>query len=343
MKARLLVGALAAALVAAVQPQDWADFDAEWANSPEYETTKALCRQLRGREPPPADRPTPGQARSLAGCSSEALYYGIGRAADPDQARLCAFAEAEEGADQPFAGRAMLMTIYANGVGARRDLDVAIHLACGLDGAPAESHGRISHLAELRAQARSGSDFHYCDDITSGISGGVCAEHMAQIEGARRDAELARLLSGWTAAKRAAFAPLRQAFEAYVEAHAEGEVDMSGTLRNALYIGAQEALRAEFLGMLRHLEARTAPVSSAAQYRAADTDLNLAYREALRAVQGERDGTVTADGIRDAQRAWLRYRDAFVAFAAVKYPRLSRDSVAAWLTRQRTALLRGEE
>ncbi|MEA3018182.1 MAG: hypothetical protein QOI38_2904 [Sphingomonadales bacterium] len=343
MKTRLLVAALAAVLAAAVQPQDWAEFDAEWANSPEYETSKALCRQLRGHEPPAADRPTPAQARSLTDCSSEALYYGIGRAADPERARLCALTEAEAGADQPFAGRAMLMTIYANGVGARRDLDVAIHLACGLDGAPAESHGRVSHLAELRAQGWSGADFHYCDDITSGISGGICAEHRAQIEGGRRTAELARLLSGWTAAELEAFGPLQQAFEAYVEAHAEGEVDMSGTLRNALYIGAQEALRTEFLEMLRHLEGRTAPVASAAQFRAADADLNRAYREALRAVASEPDGTVTADGIRAAQRAWLRYRDAFVAFAAVKSPRLPRDSVAAWLTWRRTALLRGEE
>jgi uncharacterized protein YecT (DUF1311 family) len=343
MKARLLVAALAGVLVAAVQPQDWGDFDAEWANSPEYETTKALCRQLRGREPPAADRPTPAQARSLRACSSEALYYGIGSAADPEQARLCAFTEAQEGADQPFAGRAMLMTIYANGVGARRDLDVALHLACGLDGAPAESHGRVSHLAELRTQGWSGSDFHYCDDITSGISGGICAEHRAQIDGARREGELARLLSGWTAAEREAFAPLRQALEAYVEAHADGEVDMSGTLRNALYISAQEALRTEFLEMLLNLESRSAPVSSAAQSRAADADLNRAYRDALRAVASEPDGTVTADGIRDAQRAWLRYRDAFVAFAAVKSPRLPRDSVAAWLTRHRTALLRGGE
>jgi hypothetical protein len=43
---------------------------------PEYESSKALCRALRGREPPAADRPTPAQAAALAGCSSEDLYYG---------------------------------------------------------------------------------------------------------------------------------------------------------------------------------------------------------------------------------------------------------------------------
>ena len=40
-------------------------------------------------------------------------------------------------------------------------------------------------------------------------------------------------------------------------------------------------------------------------------------------------------------RAWLRYRDAFHAFAAVKYPRVPRDSLAAWLTRNRSEIIPG--
>ena len=344
MKTRLLIAALAAALVAAVQPQDWADFNAEWANSPEYATSKAICAQLRTREPPAADRPTRAQSAALRGCSSEALYYGVGMPADPERARLCAFTE-DDGEEllEPFAGRAMLMVMYANGIGARRDLDVAAHLACGLDGAPAESHGRVSRLAALRAQGWTGTDFHYCDDITSGISAGLCAAHEAQIAGGLREAEIATLVAGWTQRERAAFAPLRAAFDAYVDAHADGEVDTSGTLRNALYIGARESLATEFLQMLRQIEAGTAPVSRAEEYRAADADLNRVYREALREAVGDSYGTVTSEGIRDAQRAWLRYRDAFLAFAAIRYPRMSRDSLATWLTRQRTGLLRGED
>lgn len=344
MKARLIIAALAAALVAAVQPQDWADFNAEWANSPEYATSKAICAQLRTREPPAADRPTAAQSASLRGCSSEALYYGIGMRADPERARLCAFTE-DDGEEllEPFAGRAMLMVMYANGIGARRDLDVAAHLACGLDGAPAESHGRVSHLNELRAQGWTGTDFHYCDDITSGISAGLCAAHEAQIAAGPREAEIARLAGSWTQRERGALATLRSAFAAYVDAHANGEVDTSGTLRNAMYVGARESLSTEFLQMLRQLEAGTAPVSSAAEYRAADADLNRYYREALGQAGGDSYGTVTSEGIRDAQRAWLRYRDAFLAFAAVRYPRFSRDAVATWLTRQRTQLLRGED
>jgi uncharacterized protein YecT (DUF1311 family) len=340
VKSAAFLALAAAAGLAAAQPEDWGDFDAEWANNPEYESSKGLCRGLRDREPPVSDRPTPAQAAELRGCSSEDLYYGIGMPADPERARLCAFVEADEAPGHAFSGRAMLMTIYANGRGARRDLDVAIHLACGIDGAPAESHGRVTHLAELRDRGWSGSNFHYCDDITSGLSGGSCAGHAAAVAGARREAELARISAGWAADARRSFAALRETFDAYAEAHASGETNLSGTLRVALQVGAEERLRDQFLEMIRLLEAGDAPAFSAQQMRMADAVLNSAYRQALRANRGGGAEAVGPDGIRDAQRAWLRYRDAFLAFAAIRYPNARRHSLAAWLTRQRNELLR---
>ena len=50
-------------------------------------------------------------------------------------------------------------------------------------------------------------------------------------------------------------------------------------------------------------------------------------------------GTVNKDGIRTAQRAWLRYRDAWLAFARIRYPQLNADSLRAALTEKRTASL----
>jgi len=335
----------AAALVAAAaaQSEDWGDFDAEWANSPEYEASKALCRSLRTREPPASDRPTPQQAAALRGCSSESLYYGIGRPADPERARLCAFVEADEGSNGPFAGRTTLMAIYANGAGVRRDLEIAIHLACGVEGAPAESHGRVTHLAELREQGWTGTDFHFCNDITSGLAGGACADHEATIAGARREAELDRISGRFAPSQARAFAALRAAHGAYVDAHGDGEVDLSGTLRAAMQIGAQEALRDELLETVRLLERGGEQPYGPGDFRRADADLNTAYRVALRADHGDHPGAVTAEGIRTAQRAWLRYRDAVLAFAALRHPGVPRDALAALLTVQRTRLLAPED
>lgn len=345
MRMKLALPLLALALSAAADPPwDWGDPD-QWTDSPDFAASKALCRQLEDREPPPADRPDAATAASLKDCDSEKLYYGIGMKADPVRARQCAFVEAarqEQGA--AFFGRDMLMTIYANGVGAKRDYDVAIHLACGVQGAPMESHGRVMHLAELKAEESEASDFHFCDDTTSGYASGLCARHGARITDAKRDAALAHLTSSWSTEERKALETLWKAHADFVEASASGETDLSGTARGAFVVEAEEALKDEFVAILQALSAGKAPRATAAQARAADAALNAAYRK-LMADTGpeEYPGTVTKDGIRTAQRAWLRYRDAFLAFTAVKFPMISRDTILALVTRKRTEMLSADE
>jgi hypothetical protein len=333
--------AVALAISAAFEPPwDWGDSDEQWASSTEFEPSKAICRKLRDREPPASDRPDPATARSLKGCDSEALYYGIGKPADPVRARQCAFVEAEGDEGGVFWGRTMLMTIYANGRGAKRDLEVAAHLACGIEGAAMESHGRVTRLAELEAKAWKGRDFHFCDDITSGLAMGHCARHFADVEKAKRESEMAERTRGWTMAEKRALAGLRRAHEAYVEAHGLGETDLSGTARGAMVVEAEERERDSFAALLASLSAGHLPPGGAPAYRAADLRLNAAYRQVIRDIApSESPGAVTREGIRDAQRAWLRYRDAFLAFAAVKFPRVGRDGLAAWLTEQRTEVL----
>ncbi len=337
--------AVALALAAAVEPPwDWGDSKDEWASSGDFETSKAICRKLRDREPPASDRPDPATAAALKGCSSESLYYGIGMPADPVRARQCAFLEADDEDGGVFSGRTMLMTVYANGRGANRDLDVAAHLACGIEGAAMESHGRVTHLAELEAKGWKGRDFHFCDDITSGLAMGYCASHEAGLSGPRREAALAAMSAGWTAAEKQAFARLRTAHWAYVEAHGSGEVDLTGTARGAMVVGAEEALREELVEVLERLRSGRALPIPAGRLRAEDSALNAAYRTRLREVAGGGEFSgMTAESIRTAERAWLRYRDSFLAFAAIKFPRAPRAELAAWLTRQRTALLTEEE
>ncbi|HYG46669.1 MAG TPA: lysozyme inhibitor LprI family protein [Allosphingosinicella sp.] len=111
-----------------------------------------------------------------------------------------------------------------------------------------------------------------------------------------------------------------------------------------MVIGAEEALREELVEVLERLRSGRALPTPAARLPAEDSALNAAYRKRLGETSGEHyPGAVTRQGVRDAERAWLRYRDAFLAFAAIKFPRVPRDELAAWLTRKRTALLMQEE
>lgn len=142
----LVLAGLALALAGPAAAQSWGEEKSQLTDDPKFAASKALCRKLEDREPPAADRPTPAQSRALKNCDSETLYYGEGRAPDYAKARMCAFMEEDGGkgssrTDGVFAGQTILMQIYANGLGVKRNYDVAIAYACAIEGAPLRSTG----------------------------------------------------------------------------------------------------------------------------------------------------------------------------------------------------------
>jgi uncharacterized protein YecT (DUF1311 family) len=294
-----------------------------------------VCQQVATHPFPPKDRPPPDVATTLQDCSSYELYYGFLGNRNPGRARMCAYDEINRPEENsPFVGKAMLMTIYANGIGARRDLDLAIRLACEIDGAPAEMEGRVMHLAELRERNWQGEDFSLCDDITSGYMAGFCADHGEKFATQKRPKRLNAIQAGWSAADMEEFAILRTTADRYFQVHAENEVDQSGTARAALSIADTASQEEQFAGILELLEKRSLPPCSSSELRDADARLNDVYGK----VQANRDlegGTVTRGGIRNTQRMWLRYRDAWLKFCRKRYPACSADSIKCYLTQKR--------
>lgn len=322
---------------------DWGNPGGDLATNPQYARSQALCRSVANRTVPAADRPDAATATRLLGCDAEAHYYGIGVARDPVRARQCALTQLPTDPTlEPFAGRAMLTTIYANGEGAARNLDLAIHLACTVPGAePAEYDRRVTHLGRLRDQHWQGSDFSWCDDIDPGLGTGLCASHQAALARPQREAAQRALIARWTPAQRRAYEPLRRAFEEFVAASKEGELARGGSSYGPLRSRLEQGLRDQFADMLQRLERGRAPRFTAGQLRTEDLQLNQAYQARLADERQFDAPGISPDSIQNAQRAWLRYRDAFLAFAAVKYPRVPRDSLAAWITQNRSQIIPG--
>ena len=332
--------ALLAVLIAAAAPaQNWADEKSPPQFAKDYAASKAVCRKLGDPRPPAADRPTAAQSRALKRCAAEALYYGEGMKPDYAKARLCAFTEADGADDQVFGGSTILMQLYANGLGVKRDLDVATAYACSIDGAPAERSGRVDSLTALKARP-SPKRFDYCDDVTSGFAGGFCAARDAEIAKGGRSSRTKGLEARMAPAARDAFKALQAAAARFTDAHGGGEVDMSGTARAQIEIDEEEAVRNAFLAHVRTLLDGRWPSASASDAKTADAALNVAYRKA-QAFLATKDNysTVKPAGSKTAQRAWLAYRDAFVRFAATAKPEVTADAVAAELTRERTGQL----
>jgi hypothetical protein len=300
--------------------------------------TSLTCERVKGVAFPTGDQPEEAETKALQGCSSEGLLYGIAQAVDPAKARTCAYLERSAGDERVFGGSAILMTIYANGLGVRRNLDLALHLACGLDAAPAEMESRIAHLERMRSQAAGQALFSLCDDVTSGFMGGHCAAHELRIKQAKRTQRHDRALTGWTAAQRAAFKKLRATANAFFQARTANEIDLSGTARSALEAEEEDNLEAAFDKISEALEHRSVPPASPANLAEVDRRLNALYGRIMNA-KGNDWGTVTRDGIRATERQWVKYRDGWTAFAGVAYPNADASALKGWLTQQRMEML----
>jgi hypothetical protein len=313
---------------------------------------EATCQRFQHVNIPAEDLPTPEQERQLAKYESENLYYGVDGAPRPVEARLLAYGERARGLGiaygmtTPVAGAAILTMIYANGRGVPRNIDLAMRFACEAGGAPAEMEGRLAHLEQLRTDSASGSDYDLCDDITSGYMQGFCADKEARFDNAQMAHNLSAVTARWSPTEQAAFRDLTSVFDAFVRIQSDKEVDQSGTGRAAFILQEESSLRHDLLASLRTFEADTLPAYTADDFRRADLVLNAVYARALEAGTPTRGspyysslGTVTTDGIRQTERAWLRYREAWVRFGAIKYPVTSADSWRTWLTRRRIAML----
>ncbi len=317
-----------------------------WGTDPDsadasFAKSQAVCRKLGAPVIPAADRPSPAETARLKGCDAEALYYGQGEPRDDVKARQCAVLQSKQGNDDRFfSGKAILMQVYANGRGVARNLPLATALACAIESAPAENDGRVAHLQSMAAAPAGAKPFDICDDITSGFAGGECAARDSLAAGADRERRGAAVAARFPTASRPALTDLKKALETFAQAHGDGEVDQSGTLRGAFVIHAEDMERDQFLQDLTRLADGKWPRAGHAQAVAMDARLNQDYKAALACVAAKTNlSTVKADDVRNAQRAWLSYRDAYVRFATQAAPAVGADAISARMSKLRTLQL----
>jgi hypothetical protein len=309
----------------------------------------AACDQYDKIDIPDADLPTQEDRAALASCKSEDLYFGFDHPAEPATARKCAYLEREREKLDPrtamqmvFGGPGLLTMIYANGKGATRNFDLALKFSCEVDGAAAENAHRFRHLLELKNGHWTGDDFNLCDDATSGFMQGWCADLQERFEKVKREQRISEITARWTADEMRAFEKLEKAANGYFQASSQNEVDLSGTGRAAFEIEAEAALNDRFVAALERFEKGEFPGFTASDFSKTDAALNSTYGKIQSAPTDTiGPGTVTRQGIREAESAWLVYREAWVNFASVKYPKVPPEAWRAWLTTERLKSLQG--
>jgi uncharacterized protein YecT (DUF1311 family) len=294
-----------------------------------------ICAGVKDVQLPAQDQPSATETKALANCSSEKLYYGYEKTPDYVQARKCAYAEVDRGVkDVPFAGRTILMMVYANGRGAAQNLDVALKLACEVPGAPGDWAGRIHQLERMRASGGKVGSFGICDHSSGKYMYEQCAMLSDRFDKMDREKQIQQIEAKWTTADKKALEALRQAAAPFFHLRATKETDLTITFE------VQEIafLENSFIEMLQKAEAGEIPSFSPEDVKRIDADLNDAYTQTQDGKTAAW-GTVTREDIKGTQAAWMKYRDAWVAFGKKKYPKVSEAMVKTWLTQQRREML----
>jgi hypothetical protein len=293
----------------------------------------------------PETSPFPNEP--LRGCNPLNLYYGLaGVKKDPTKAYFCALYRRSQHESlplslsqsilpegEPQAEDVMLMTIFANGVGAPQNLSAAIVLACGLETTPEEKDARVRHLGLLRARRWLGDDFSFCDDAKSDVSLAFCKQFSAAL--AQFPKDLASPTKSRSEEEKQALRALEIAQDVFINTLISSETDFNKHPLLKRRSSEREALEAR----LKALADGQVPVFSQAEMEQSQARLDEIYT-ALQSAPDTSGWQITKDGIFRTERAFYAYRKAFVRFARAKYPDIALNQVRAWLNEARIKQLK---
>ncbi len=189
----------------------------------------------------------------------------------------------------------------------------------------------------MKTDSSKTPDFDLCNDITSGFMMGLCASIVNEKEKATRNKILNSIIIKWSEAQKKVFLKLQNASTEFTKERAGNEVDLSGTARSMFQSDEDAMQEKDFIESLQKLESGKAPKYTTAQWQIEDKKMNLL----LNNIQMNKDpwGTVTKDGIKITQNYWQKYRDAWVEFSEIKFPKYSSDSIRTWFTQKRNHML----
>ncbi|MFZ1084314.1 MAG: hypothetical protein WAN35_05045 [Terracidiphilus sp.] len=303
--------------------------------------------------PLPAEANTIPTPAKFPSCHSLWLYYGFGgEKEDHTAARKCAWQERavflkeknEYEGSPADGGMETLANIYANGVGVTRNIPLALRFACETaEISPAiDQIEALEELAGKPAPRTKRDYFNYCDGDPTTPQVAICASWEDKLEDEERQKVIQQLSATWPQAQQVALTALVKAEFSYSAAHARKEIYLSGSGRVVWEVDAEQGLRNDFVAALQAFEKGQFPDWPAEDSAKADQILNQTYHKIITEAKTSKDeiSTIQAEDILSTELVWLKYRDAWIAFAKLRYPKVNSYSWLTLLTNDRTAILK---
>ncbi|HEY5993926.1 MAG TPA: lysozyme inhibitor LprI family protein [Gallionellaceae bacterium] len=297
------------------------------------------CQRVKNLQLPKEDMPSRVVLDSVQGCSADQLYFAAqgdsnAKQGNWDRVRACAIVT---------NANAVVMMLYANGYGVKVNYDLAINYACKL-GAIQSDYAVDDLIYDLAELSVTGVKPDKPIELSYYATSGLALKFADAEEWRKRELERMRSLDdisrSWSKAHKTAFAKLRQAAEDFAQTSSRNEADQVGTGRAEFINGIYEKVKSDFVQDVERGEKGEFPSYSQADFAELDNKLNKAYLAIMHPGPEDKQPYeistgITPEGIKEAQRAWLKYRDAWVAFGKVRYPAVPAHAWKVMLTERR--------
>jgi uncharacterized protein YecT (DUF1311 family) len=173
-----------------------------------------------------------------------------------------------------------------------------------------------------------------------------CAERDLAIEKVRF-AAVRKSVEGRSPEERIAYNVLIVSLSEFLDSHIANEACRGGTNCGMINENEKALVNYDFLAMAEGFIKDGFPSFTTDDLAREDAALNVAYQKVLSSLpEGCQSSDRTSEcvsqtDLRDTERAWIRYRDAWVTFGTLRWPQVTSTSILTYLTRQRTKQLTG--
>jgi hypothetical protein len=308
--------------------------------------------------PASANRDRAPWDRATTACYSVSLYYSqspehfqkarycvltlLGLLRDPvDPAKVKAAQRAASGAatepeDIDEMDGMVLAMVYGNGEGVARNLPLARQFVCQYAGG-VESDEPAQLLKGFDKIVSQGGHFDVCDN-SGGSYGREAAYVCLGLQQDKRAEEIRQLEAAITATStpqlKASFLTLSAAWQTFHKAYGTMDATLcdGGTGCGPITEDDDLKVTASWLAALKDTQNGVAPASGTdpSTLNQLDRSLNARYHDALAEFKDCEGDQCFAPQIRDADKAWLKYREAWVEFGALRWPSIPADQWRAW-------------
>jgi uncharacterized protein YecT (DUF1311 family) len=318
------------------------------ANGSEAVDSTSICQKYAKVSVPQSDVPNEQESKNLPCAGFDDILSPTLTADDAVIARKCAFVQIDQSkikgeADFGISGEVVLIMAYANGIGVKKNLDVAIHFACALDG---NEHWRDSQddlvtALNMKKTANDNSKiFDVCDHAAGPIGSQCIARDRFRAE-IKFEEKFREIQIKWSKSEIYLWQNMFKLFSKYVFQRSISEIDGRGTAYTSMVESDEKDQKGAFFSDVLNFFSGKTPKFIPGEFAKADRELNEVYKQTLKNILDNTDqGTgISVDAVKKTQRAWIKFRDAWVAFAKEKFPSTNPEVWLLWLTQNRTKML----